>query len=658
VRHPVRRIDHVPLVMDDGVVLSAAVFLPDVPGRFAAVIDAVPYRKDDDFLAGDWDVYGDLASRGFACVRIDLRGSGSSTGILENEYLAREQDDLVQAIALVARQPWCTGRVGMTGVSWGGFNAVQVAMRRPPELHAIVPIHFTTDRYHSDVHYVGGTLQVQESAGWPGEMVAEMGLPPRPDLAGADWVDVWRDRLERTPQWPLLKLPHPHRDAYWRHGSWCEDWAAITCPVLAIGGWIDTYQDACLALLEHAPAPSRAIIGPWGHTRPHVAWPGPAIDHRELMARWFDRFLNDVDNGVDREPRLVAYLRDGVTADPYPDVAPGRWHAYRAWPSAAPPTVLHLAGRALTATAPGEPRARTWDGPQWVGHAAPWWGAGSPPVGQSADMREDDRESLCFDTPPLDQPLAILGFPELELEVSSDRPVALVAARLEHVHPDRWSALVCRGGLNLTHRDSHAEPTLLEPGRRYRVRVPLVSTGTVIPAGHSLRLALAGAHWPVMWPPPQPAKVTVHGGTLTLPAPDAASEVPVPALPEPGARAPNPVRSLDGPPHAWTTTRDHGARRTEHRSTGGWESVWSGGRTFGSHDTRCLIDDDDPASCRVVTENVAECEHPGVRARCEGRLEQWCDEDAIHIAISQRVFRDGEPFFERDWRASFPRDLF
>ena len=117
--YPVRRIDHLPLEMDDGVVLSAAVFLPDAPGEWSAIIDAVPYRKDDDFLAGDWDVYGFIASRGFACVRIDLRGTGSSTGILENEYLAREQDDLVRAIALVAEQPWCTGRVGMTGVSWG-----------------------------------------------------------------------------------------------------------------------------------------------------------------------------------------------------------------------------------------------------------------------------------------------------------------------------------------------------------------------------------------------------------------------------------------------------------------------------------------------------------------------------------------------------------
>jgi hypothetical protein len=274
-------------------------------------------------------------------------------------------------------------------------------------------------------------------------------------------------------------------------------------------------------------------------------------------------------------------------------------------------------------------------------------------------MSTDDRHSLCYDTAPLEQPLAILGGPELELEVSADRPVAMVAARLEHVHPEGWSALVCRGGLNLTHRDSHEHPAPLEPGRRYRVRVPLVSTGTEIPAGHVLRLAVAGAHWPIMWPPPAPATVTVYGGRLLLPAPDAAAELPVPPLPAPEPTpVPGPVRWLDGPPHRWTQTRDHGAGRTENRCTGGWEAVWEGGRSYGSDDTRCVIDDHDPLSCRVVTETVAECEHPGVRARCEGRLEQWCDAESIHIAISQRVTRDGEPFFERDWRQSFPRDLY
>jgi predicted acyl esterase len=376
------------------------------------------------------------------------------------------------------------------------------------------------------------------------------------------------------------------------------------------------------------------------------------------MCRWFDRFLNDIDNGVDREPRLLAYLRDGVAAEPYPAVAPGRWRAFSSWPSAAPPAVLHLDGERLAAAAPAAAAPRTWDGPQWVGHGAPWWGAGGPPVGQSADMAADDRHSVCYDTAPLAGPLEILGGPVLELEVSADRPVALVAARLEHVHPDGFSALVCRGGLNLTHRESHEHPAPLEPGTRYRVEVPLVSTGTVIPAGHTLRLALAGAHWPVMWPPPEPVAITVHGGRLVLPAPDTAAEVPAPDLPAVTEQSPNPVRALDGPAGAWTQTRDHRARLTENRHTHGWEKVWDGGRTYGAGATWSVIVDDDPTSCRVVTENVAECEHPGVRARCEGRLEQWCDRDQIHLEIGQRVFRDGEPFFERTWRNSFPRDLF
>ena len=469
-----------------------------------------------------------------------------------------------------------------------------------------------------------------ESAGWPGEMVAEMGLPPRPDIAGDDWVEVWRDRLERTPQWPIEKLRHPRRDAYWKHGSWCEDWAAITCPVLAIGGWIDTYQDACLQLLEHAPTPSRAIIGPWAHTRPHVAWPGPAFDHRELMCRWFDRFLNDVDNGIDREPRLLAYLRDGVAPEPYPDVAPGRWRAFTSWPSAAPPTVLHLAGERSSDAAPrelagahveraavGRPRARR----------------GGAPAGRRSGSRPTWRPTTatrCASTSaPLEQPLEILGVPVLELEVSADRPVALVAARLEHVHPDGFSALVCRGGLNLTHRDSHEEPTPLEPGapvpgagaagvdrhgdpgRPHAAagagRRPLADHVAVARAGQRSRCT-AGA-----WCCRRPTRRRGGGAGAARPVTE---------------RAPNPVRSLDGPAEAWTQTRDHGARthREPLHRTAGRRSGRAAGRTARG-DTRCLIADDDPASCRVVTENVAECEHPGVHARCEGRLEQWCDRD-------------------------------
>jgi predicted acyl esterase len=486
-----------------------------------------------------------------------------------------------------------------------------------------------------------------------------MGLPPHPVHTGPDWVEVWRDRLERTPQWPIAKFTHQRRDAYWRHASACEDWASIEVPVLAIGGWIDSYQDACLAVLEHVTAPRRAVIGPWAHTRPHVGWPGPTLEHRDLLARWFDRWLHDVPNGVEHEPALVAYLREGCPRTPYPARVDGTWRAF-AWPSSTrPTTTLHLADGGL-AVAPTPLTPRTWAGPAWVGHAAPWWSAGHAPAGHGADMRRDDDASLVFDTPVLTEPLAILGHPLLTLEVSADRPVAMVAVRLEDVHPDGYSSMVCRGGLNLTRRDSDEAPTAVHPGARYTVEVPVVSTGTVIPAGHRLRLAIAGGHFPITWPAPEPFALTIHGGTLRLPAPDPACERPAPLLPERDTAldVAGPVVHEDGPAATWRIEREHVTGRTTHRNTGGWDAALpEGGRSFGSELVECTVLDDDPTSCRALSRWVAEVRQPGVHAVSRSRLEVWCTTTTFELEIDLAVERDGAPFFARGWRESFPRDL-
>ncbi len=374
--YPVRHVPHAVIATRDGLRLSAALFLPDAPGDgpFPAALDAVPYRKDDDFRATDWDTYAALAALGVACVRLDLRGTGSSEGVLADEYTAAEHDDCEDAIAWIAAQPWCNGRVGMTGVSWGGFNAVQVAMRRPAALGAIAPIHWSADRYGCDVHMVGGTLQALELVEWPGGMVVENALPPRRAHVGDEAFErLWRQRLDETPQWPLGWLGRQRRDAYWRHGSLCEDWGAIEVPVLAIGGWLDGYRDACLDLLAHGAMPRRAVIGPWAHARPHRGWPGPALDHRVLLARFFRHHLAGEANGEDAEPMLLAYVQDGIPGEPFPagDV-PGRWRAWRTWPPAAAPVELHLDGAALVAEAPAAPPAvRAWSGPGASARAAP-----------------------------------------------------------------------------------------------------------------------------------------------------------------------------------------------------------------------------------------------------------------------------------------------
>jgi putative CocE/NonD family hydrolase len=637
---PIRTIRHLPLVMDDGVTLSATVLLPDGHGRWSAILDAVPYRKDDDFRALDHATYAPIAARGLACVRLDLRGSGSSLGILEGEYLERELRDLEQAIALIAEQPWCTGRVGLTGVSWGGFNAVQVAMRRPPALAAIAPIHFSIDRMRCDVHYAGGSLQVHEAVAWPGSMVAEMALPPDPAIVGEGWEAIWRDRLERTPAWPLQTLAHQRRDAYWRHGSACEDWASIDVPVLAIGGWRDGYRDACLAVLEHVQAPRRAVIGPWGHARPHAGAPGPAFDHRVLLARWFDRWCNGTENGVDAEPALVVYQGE-------------RWRAFRR-PSRR--SRAFQLGAGTLGDAPGaEPR--TWSGPASTGHRAPWWCPnGGEPLGRPGDMRRDDATSLCYDTAPLDVPLELLGGATLEVTVVADRPVAQVAARLEHVRPDGQSTLLARGGRNLTRRSSDEAPTPLVPGEPVTVTIRIAACGTTIPTGHRLRLALAGADWPIMWPAPQPFRLTVVSGSLTATIVDAEDEVAAPpmALPEPRV---DDGALHDGPPTTWTVERDLATGLVRSRTTGGWRTTFPDGvLTAGSDDVTCTVSHDG-TTCSAVAANTAEVRLGPAHALARSTLSIHSDAAAFHVAIALAVEREGEVVFSRAWEESFPRDL-
>ncbi len=626
--------------MDDGVVLSASVRLPNAPGRWSAILDAVPYRKDDDFRGLDERTYAPIAAMGFACVRLDLRGSGSSLGTGEGEYLERELVDLEQAIALIAAEPWCTGRVGMTGVSWGGFNAIQVAMRRPEALRAIAPIHFSVDRYRCDVHYAGGSLQVHEAVSWPGSMVVENAMPPDPSIVGGAWEAIWRDRLERTPQWPLATLAHQRRDAYWRHGSACEQWRSIAVPVLAIGGWRDGYRDACLAVLRHVDAPRRAVIGPWGHARPFAGAPGPALDHRHLLARWFDRWLNDVENGVDTEPTLVAWQG-------------GRWRAFRSAPDTA--RSFALVDEALTPQASGG-SPRSWAGPVWVGHGAPWWCPnGAEPLGRESDMRRDDAASLCYDTPPLPAPLELLGGATATLTVVVDRPVAQVAARIEHVSPDGFSTLLARGGMNLTRCNDAGRPRPVVPGEPLTVSVAIAATGATIPAGHRLRLAIAGADWPIMWPAPEPFTLTVTSGTLALTVVDPACEVGVPAFP----LAPDPPiddAAHDDPETTWTVARDHTTGAVTNRTTSGWRTTYGDGvLSAGSEDVSCSVLPD--GTCTATARHTAEVRLGPAHARAASTLAIRSDPTTYHLSISLDVERDGAPVFARAWAASVARDL-
>ncbi len=181
----VRVIEHMPIPLKDGTTLAARIWLPEDAEQnpVPAILEYLPYRKRDGTYERDALTHPYLAGHGYAGVRVDIRGSGESDGLLFDEYAQQEQDDGVELIAWLAAQPWCSGAVGMMGISWGGFNGLQIAARRPPALKAIVTICSTDDRYADDAHYMGGTL-LTAGLGWGSFFFGSMCLPPDPVLVG------------------------------------------------------------------------------------------------------------------------------------------------------------------------------------------------------------------------------------------------------------------------------------------------------------------------------------------------------------------------------------------------------------------------------------------------------------------------------------------
>lgn len=299
--------EHVTIPMSDGVRLSAHIWRPTSSDQepVPAVLEYIPYRKRDLTAVRDSIHHPYLAGHGYACVRVDLRGTGDSEGVLRDEYLEREQADAEEVLAWLAEQPWCDGGTGMMGISWGAFAALQVAARRPPSLKAIAIASFTDDRHADDMHYMGGAL-LSDNLAEAGTMFAYGTCPPDPSVVGERWRGMWHERLENTEPWVLEWLRHQRRDDYWRHASVCEDYTSVRCPVLASSGWADGYSNAVTRLLGNLDVPRKGLIGPWSHKFPHLGEPGPAIGYLQELVRWWDHWLKGVDNGVMDGPMLQA----------------------------------------------------------------------------------------------------------------------------------------------------------------------------------------------------------------------------------------------------------------------------------------------------------------------------------------------------------------
>ena len=503
-------IDNTWIPMSDGTNLAAKIWLPENADSkpVPAILEYIPYRKRDFKAVRDDQIHGYFAEHGYAGIRVDLRGSGDSEGILRDEYLQQELDDGIEIIKWLASQNWCTGNVGMIGISWGGFNGLQIASMQPPELKAIITVASSDDRYADDVHYMGGVL-LTDNLSWASTMFAYNSCPPDPELIGEKWKQMWLERLEGSGLWIKKWLEHQRRDDYWKHASVCEDYSSIKCPVFAISGWADGYTNTVFRLMENLNVPRKGLIGPWGHKYPHMGGPGPTIDFLNEAVRWWDHWLKGIDRGVDKDPMIRAWMKD--TVSPISSRRPGYWVAEDKWKS---PDIekqsMNLLFGKLSMDNSKSDETVTIQSPLSVGLFAGKWCSYAESTDLPTDQRDEDGGALIFDTPVLEEDLSILGSASLELELASNKPIATVAARISDVAPNGRATRVTYGLLNLTHRNSDQEPEELEPDKTYKVRLDFNNVAQRFPAGHQIRLSISSSYWPLAWPAPEPAKLTLH----------------------------------------------------------------------------------------------------------------------------------------------------
>ena len=660
----IREIEHCWIPLPDGTRLAAKIWLPidaeDEP--VPAVLEYLPYRKRDGTRDRDRVNHPPVAEAGYACIRVDIRGTGDSESIYHDEYTPQEQQDGCDVIAWIAEQPWCTGAVGIIGISWGGFNGLQIAAHQPPALKAIITIGSTDDRYATDVHFYGGCL-IKDNIDWGSVMFGYNALPPDPELVGDAWRDMWMARLEANTPWTLEWMRHQRRDDYWRQGSVCEDFSKITCAVYAVSGWADNYNEAVPRLLAGLSCPRKGLSGPWAHQYPNKGYPGPAIGFLQETVRWWDYWLKDIDTGIMDEPMYRAWMQESMPPATTYRERPGRWVAEASWPS---PRIdwqtWHMNPGRLDSKA-GTQTPLPLKSLQATGTTQAQLCHHGEPGTFSTDQRDDDAASLVFVSDPLTERVEILGAPIVELCLSSDRPTAFVAVRLNDVAPDGASTRVHHGVLNLTRVGDRATTTPLEAGQFITARVEIDDIGHVFPAGHRIAVSVSSTYFPLVWPSPEPVCLTLQAGRCHLelpvrppdPADDALSPFAVPVN-GPGATS-TPLSAGQGFRHdivrdttSMTVTEhivfDDDTRRDDE--TG----IVEGGRSESWH----AVSEGDPLSATSRTERVDVWRKDGLDIEIRTRQNLSADRTDFHFDADLEAFENGHRVFSRTWSETVPRD--
>ncbi len=654
-------ISEVWIEMPDGVRLAADIYRAydaDADERQPVLLVYLPYRKDEA-RGGGYRLYSYFLDRGYTVARVDIRGTGRSEGrTIPYEYSDIEHDDGEVVIDWLSKQEWSNGNVGMFGISWGGFNSIQMAMRNPPALKAYIALMATEDLYQEDVHYMDGIMHTDS---WMMSHDLYNAMPGAPDFKlGDDWIE---NRFSVEPS--VYAYMREQRDGpFWDRASAKGRYDKIKVPGYHIGGWYDGYRNSVTRMLEHSVVPTKAMIGPWDHAYPHAAWPEPSIEWRVEAVRWFDHWLKGEDTGILEEPDFAVYVRDYYAPDPMIAEVPGRWRWEDGWPIERTDWQdWHLQADHRLGSDPGDSASHELEYKPSIGleggGPTMWWGSVTP------DQQPMDDHSLVYDSEPLEESLEILGHPLAKLMVSASAPRANWVVRISDVAPDGQVTQVAGAGFNGTHRNSAREPEDIVPGEEFPLEVELHLTSWVFPKGHRIRVAVSNSQWPMFWPSAMPFTSTLGAGVskVSLPViPPGEETAPVFELPEPatarlesyktiesgnisGYAALNEVQTDPETGETFGFARNHGATR------------YPWGIERFEEELEHRTSDSNPAETSVVGRYKLVQELKDRTLEFEQTVDFRSDEDNFYLTFHRWVNVDGELFAEKTWEETIPRDF-
>jgi uncharacterized protein len=524
------------LIPAKGVELAADLYLPKGAAPSPALVVVLPYNKDWNCGMECWQAHHYFARHGYPCVLVDFRGTGNSSGATRAAFDAAESDDGIAAIEWASKQPWCSGQVGMWGMSYGGIITLRTASRQPAALKAIIPIMGTAD-VERDLLHPYGTPGCLCPLSWLLQMIVMHLMPPQHMDNEGRWRKVWEERLGVEPYITEL-LRHPCGDPVWRARA--IDVTRIAVPSFCVVGWRDLFADGMTRAFEQIRAPKKLLAGPWMHVLPQES-SFCTTDFLPMMRRWWDRWLRGIQNGIEHEPQATVYVQGG-----------DRWRNLSTWPAAEVKNSRWFAG--MDGHLQDTP-VRHAGIVQKPPDATVGVGAGLPNFhssgyGMPVDESDDDRRGISFTSSALRTTLLILGRARLRLGVNTENSSeGTVVAKLADVHPDGRSVFITAGVSSLSSKAD--DGTLL---------IEFAPSSYELAPGHRLRLMIANGDFPWLWPDPNPPELLIRcgGATMTeldvpLAPPDIGKEASVQAADPSAARPPH---LLEADPPYYEVTRD------------------------------------------------------------------------------------------------------